>query len=134
MTRKEAMEFIRDFVKLRGLVSDEISLQVPNLYPAWKINENYEVGERVLYEDILYKVLQPHTSQETWTPIDAPSLFARVLIVDENVIPEWIQPDSTNAYMIGDKVMFDGEVYESTIDNNIWSPVDYPAGWQKVQQ
>jgi hypothetical protein len=26
----------------------------------------------------------------------------------------------------------DGKVYESLIDNNIWSPEAYPAGWSEV--
>jgi len=60
----------------------------------------------------------------------APSLWTKVLIPDENVIPEWEQPDSTNPYMKGDRVMFDGKVYESTIDNNVWSPDVY--GWTEV--
>jgi len=34
--------------------------------------------------------------------------------------------------MIGDKVLFNDKVYESTIDNNIWSPAAYPAGWREV--
>jgi len=62
----------------------------------------------------------------------APSLWAKVLIPDPDVIPEWEQPDSTNPYMIGDRVMFNGLVYESVIDNNIWSPAAYPAGWKQV--
>jgi len=48
------------------------------------------------------------------------------------VIPEWEQPDSTNAYQIGDKVMYEGVIYESVIANNIWSPAAYPAGWRVV--
>lgn len=47
-------------------------------------------------------------------------------------VPEWVQPDSTNAYAKGDRVTFDGKVWESLIDNNVWSPADYPAGWQEV--
>ena len=125
----EARVLRAQFVKLREMTSDEMSLQVPKLYPTWKENASYIVGERVLYNDILYKVLQEHTSQANWTPDVAVSLFAKVLIPDENVIPEWEQPDSTNAYMTGDKVMYDGKVYMSTIDNNIWSPDAYPAGW-----
>ena len=35
--------------------------------------------------------------------------------------------------MKGDKVMFEGHVYESAIDNNIWSPSAYPAGWTLVE-
>lgn len=130
MTKEEALLFIESFVKIRELVDDKISLQVPNLYPTWKPEVNYMTGERVLYKKILYKVLQNHTSQETWTPTNAPSLFAKVLIPDENVIPEWEQPDSTNPYMNGDKVVYEGETYVSTIDNNIWKPTEY--GWKKI--
>ena len=130
MTRNEAKLFIEAFVKLRNLATDEMSLQVPNLYPTWKVDTVYATGDRVLYEDTLYKVLQGHTSQEAWTPIDAPSLFAKILIPDENVIPEWEQPDSTNAYMTGDKVTYNGKTYVSTVDNNVWSPDAY--GWNEI--
>ena len=132
MTRQEAKVFVEDFVKLRSLVADEISLQVPNVYPAWRENVAYSIGERVLYNDVLYKVITAHFSQVDWTPEVSASLFAKVLIPNENIIPEWEQPDSTNAYMTGDKVTYNGKTYVSTIDNNIWSPVDYPAGWSEV--
>jgi hypothetical protein len=88
MTKKEAMLFIDAFVKLRGLATDDMALQVPNLYPTWKVGVDYKTNDRILYNNILYKVLQDHTSQETWTPTDAPSLFAKVLIPNENIIPE----------------------------------------------
>ena len=133
MTRREAKLFIEAVVKLRNIATDEMSLQVLNLYPTWKAEVNYSVGDRVLYNDTLYKVITAHISQETWTPVDAPSLFAKVLIPDENIIPEWVQPDSTNAYMTGDKVVYNGIVYVSIIDNNIWSPEAYPAGWSVVE-
>ena len=130
MTRQEAKAFIEAFVKLREMATDEMSLQVPNLYPAWRAEVNYAVNDRVLYNEVLYKVITAHISQETWTPIDSPSLFTKVLIPDVNVIPEWEQPESTNPYMKGDKVSFEGKVYVSIIDNNIWSPITY--GWEEV--
>lgn len=114
-------------------LSDEQALQVPLMFDEWEANINYKNGARVIYNNVLYKVLIDHTSQETWTPDVAPSLFAKVLneTVDGS-IPEWVQPDSTNPYMKGDKVMFEGSTYESLIDNNIWSPSGYPAGWQLI--
>lgn len=130
MTKNEARKFISAFVKLRNLATDEQALEVPSLYPEWNVDEFYAVGTRVLYNDVLYKVLQTHTSQESWTPDVAPSLFAKVLILDANVIPEWVQPDSTNPYMTGDKVMYGGKVWTSIIDNNVWSPDTY--GWELV--
>lgn len=130
MTREEAKLFIEAFVKLRELATDDMSLQVLNLYPTWKSEVEYKVGQRVLYNDILYKILQDHTSQEAWTPTDAPSLFAQVLIPDENVIPEWVQPDSTNPYMTGDKVIHNGKTWVSTVDNNSWEPGVF--GWEEL--
>lgn len=112
-------------------IPDEKALQSSKLFKKWDGNNTlYKTGERFVYNNILYKVLQTHTSQLDWTPDTTPSLYTKVLIPDKNVIPEWQQPDSTNGYMIGDKVTYNGQIYESLIDNNIWSPVDYPAGWQ----
>ena len=117
-------------------LSDAQALQVPMLFDEFDGNGvAYEVGKRVLYNDILYKVIQAHTSQEGWTPIAAPSLFAKV--INETItgeIPDWEQPDSTNAYMKGNKVKFNGKIYESVIDNNVWSPTAYPSGWKEVTE
>ena len=126
----EAREIRAQFVKLRNMATDEVSLQVPKLYPVWKEAMSYKVGERVLYNEVLYKVLMDHVSQSTWTPTNAPSLFAQVLIPDENVIPEWVQPDSTNPYKIGDKVTYNGKTYASIADNNVWAPGVY--GWEEI--
>ena len=82
------------------------------------------------YDGTIYKVLQAHTSQDTWIPPDAPSLFAKVLIPNENVIPEWEQPDSTNPYAKGDKVTHNGKTWISTADGNVWEPGVY--GWEEV--
>lgn len=130
MTREEAKKFIEAFVKLRNLATDEMSVEVPSLYPIWKANIQYTVGDRVLYKDVLYKVLQSHVSQETWNPIDAVSLFAKVLIPNASEISEWEQPNSTNPYMAGDKVSYSGFTWISTIDNNVWQPGVY--GWEQI--
>lgn len=126
----DARKHRAQFIKLRDLATDEMALQVPNLYPVWGAGVVYAVGERVLYNDILYKILQAHTSQADWTPDVAVSLFAKVLIPDETAIPEWEQPDSTNPYMSGDKVTYNGQVWVSLIDNNVWTPGEY--GWEEV--
>lgn len=132
MNRREAREIIAAIVKLRESVNDELALSVPMLYPAWREGVEYSVGYRILYNEVLYKVLTAHTSQETWTPDVSPSLFAKVLIADENVVPEWEQPDSTNAYMKGDTVTHNGNTWVSLVDNNVWEPADaVPTLWEK---
>ena len=116
------------------VTDDIVALSIQEFYDIWEVGVLYSVGRYITHNDILYKVLTEHTSQAQWTPDVSPSLFAKVLIDPSGeTIPEWVQPDSTNAYMIGDQVIFEGNVYESTIDNNIWSPVEYPAGWQIIE-
>ena len=51
--------------------------------------------------------------------------------------PEWVQPlgagvPGFSPYSMGDRVMYNGKVYESTINNNVWSPDAYPAGWKEI--
>ena len=103
------------------------------LYPHWNEEAHYDVNYRVQYNEVVYKCLQEHDAQATWNPEDAPSLWAKVLVPSPDVIPDWEQPDSTNPYMIGDKVRFNGHVYESVIDNNVWSPEALPSGWRLIE-
>lgn len=50
-------------------------------------------------------------------------------------IKDFVQPTgSHDAYAKGDKVRYDGKVYESLIDGNTYSPADYPAGWQEISE
>ena len=45
--------------------------------------------------------------------------------------PEFVQPTGAHdAYQIGDRVLYNGKVYESTIANNVYSPDAYPQGWK----
>ena len=130
MTRAEAEAVIAALVTLRESATDEQALKVPSLYPAWKPGMDCKAGDRVQHRGVLYKVLQDHTSQETWTPDAAPSLFSIVLIPDPGTIPEWVQPSSTNPYMAGDKVTHNGKTWVSDIDNNVWEPGVY--GWTEA--
>lgn len=135
MTLTELARKLRPLIEKAVIsLSDEDALEAVVLFENWKSEKLYKIDERVNYEGTLYKCLQEHTSQDAWTPIAAPSLWAKVLIPDPDVIPDWEQPDSTNAYKKGDKVRFNNKVYESLIDNNIWSPAAYPAGWKEITE
>lgn len=135
MKREEAKAIIAALVTMRDSATDEQALAAPALYPAWRGGKSYKVGERVMFEGVLYKVLQDHDSQDHWTPTAAPSLFAKVLIPVEGEVFAWEQPDSTNPYMTGDKVSHNGQIWESLVDNNVWEPNEANATlWAVVEE
>ena len=92
-------------------------------FPAYRKDTAYKAGDRFKDGGELYKVLQDHTSQEDWKPENSPSLYAKILPGQSGTeIGEWVQPDSTNPYMKGDKVTHGGKVWVSSVDNNVWEP------------
>lgn len=132
------MNFIEHARKLRSIIekaavslTDEDALEAVELFPAWDSAATYAVADRVRYEGILYSCLTAHAAQADWSPVVAPSLWAKVLIPDSNVIPEWEQPDSTNPYKTGDTVTHTGKTWISNVDNNVWEPGVY--GWTEKQ-
>lgn len=125
------LQATRKLIRVDELDPDELEGMI-DLYPQYTVDTNYNVGDIFKYEGRLYKVIQTHTSLENWIPSELPALYLNLM--PENVIPEWVQPiGAHDAYKIGDKVIFEGRVYESIIDGNTWSPTDYPAGWELVE-
>lgn len=117
------------------VTDDIVAQELQDFYDDWENDISVSKGQYIKHDGILFKVLTEHKTQVGWEPDKAPSLFAKVLTdpTGETIL-DWVQPDSTNAYMTGDKVRFEGLIYESLIDNNVWSPVGYPAGWKQVEE
>lgn len=118
-------------------LDDETALENQSLYPMWAdfIGKSVKVGEK--YQDVfnndiaLFRVVQEHTVQEGWNPESTPALWVRVGF--DNEILEWVQPTGAHdAYNIGDKVLFDGEIWESTVDGNVYAPKVVEGQWIRV--
>ena len=130
----EARKLRVSIVQLAQYAPDEVAATAAFAFDPWDAAGAYEVGNRVRYADVLYKCLTGHTAQESWTPDVSPSLWAKVLIPDPSVIPEWEQPSSTNGYSKGDKVTHNGKTWESLADNNVWEPgaIGTESLWKEV--
>lgn len=116
-TFQEQLEAVTD------QLPDSEAIKYNLLFEEWNPAEQYEVGDRIRYNGVLYKCLTAHNAQQDWTPSDAPSLWAQVLIDPTISGPQpWVQPSSTNPYMDGDQVTHNGKTWESQIDNNTWEP------------
>ena len=61
--------------------SDEEALDNIELFPTWqsKLGVQVSQGERLYFDDKLYKVLQSHTPQEDWRPDTTASLYVQVI-------------------------------------------------------
>ena len=136
MKPQEKARHLRPLIE-RAAVSlpDEDALEAVELFTAWAADTAYAADERIRYDGKLYRCVQAHTSQSEWTPDATPALWTEVALPGE--IPAWRQPTGAqDAYQTGDKVHYpdaDGAVYESLIDNNVYSPEAYPAGWAVVE-
>jgi hypothetical protein len=120
--------------KGRDALSDTDALTYSAYFPEWDgEGKTYTAGERVQYGGKLYKILQAHTSQSDWKPTAAASLFSEILAGQSGTaVGEWKQPDSTNPYSKGDKVIHNGYYWTSLVDNNVWEPTDSLATlWEK---
>ena len=122
MITREHAYYLRSIIERESAsLSDTDALTAPELFPLWKIKQ-YEVGDRVRFNDALYKCLIAHTAQETWKPDVSPSLWVRV---DDPSIewPDWVQPSgSTDAYAKGAKVSHNDRHWISDVDSNVWEP------------
>lgn len=140
MNKGEVYNLRKAIVKDAESLPVETAVQVPELYDRWVVGEVFELIEDQVpfvirrYNDVLYKLVQVHTTQLDWTPDIVPALFVK--FTAEGVISVFVHPTGAqDVYMKGDKVHFptiSDPVYESLIDNNSWSPTEYAAGWVVV--
>lgn len=128
ITRQRAYQLRAIIEHMAEDLTDETALDYKELYPLWLTDHAYSIGDRVRYNDTLYKCVQAHTSQTDWTPDITPALWT-VVSIDE--WPEWRQPTGAqDAYSFGDKVSYDGRHWISEYDNNVWRPTDF--GWSEA--
>lgn len=123
---------------LNADVPDEEKNRWISIFEPFRVGVNYPIGKKIQYDGTVYEVIQSHTTQADWLPSDVPSLF-KVFLQGETedgteVIHDWKEPaGGHDAYNAGDKVRFEGSIYESTINNNVWSPSSYPQGWALIE-
>ena len=127
MKRSTAIKYRQHLNSLIAPLNDEDALEMTELFPMWSLKA-YSIGDRIQYDEKLYKCVQAHTAQSDWTPDITPNLWTRVSI-DE--FPEWVQPTGAqDAYRLGDKVSHIGKHWISEIDYNTYAPSVY--GWREV--
>lgn len=138
MTKIQAAEQLRRAIQLfaQSLTNDE-AMEIATVFPkyevgkVYKANEMFVFGENNVGDPQLYRVVSDHTSQADWTPNTTPALYTPIGLTDDGY-PVWSKPSGAHdAYNMGDIVDYNGKLYESKIDGNVYSPDEYPAGWEE---
>lgn len=140
MNRLQAAEQFRKALQMFAMsLAEEKAMEVATVFDPWEIGKTYSVGDFLIYgvngvgDPQLYKVAQAHTSQADWTPEATPALYTAIGL-DDSGYPVWSQPTGAHdAYNTGDIVNYNGILYQSLVDGNVYSPFAYPAGWQKYE-
>lgn len=137
---EQASEQIRKALQMFAqTLTDEQAMEISTIYPAYEVGKAYNVNEMFTYgiNDVgdpqLYRVVQAHTSQSDWKPDATPALYTPIGLNPQGY-PKWSRPTGAHdAYNTGDIVDYNGTLYKSLIDGNVWSPEEYPAGWEEVK-
>ena len=132
MTRSEAYAYRRSIENAAALQSDEKALDNIYLYPPFEVGIAVTAGYRCHFRDVLYKCIQPHTTQADWTPDITPALWVVVSLDEWPEIPETIT--SENAWMAGRKGTWKGVHKICQLDNCVWNPDQYPAAWKDADE
>lgn len=95
-------------------------------FSSWKEESAYYAGEKILYNGDIYEILEDHISSQETRP-NHNKKYRKF-----SVATDWSQPDISGGYKKGDRI-YNSEEDESLKEKNLWSPDDYPAGWQLVE-
>lgn len=128
----------------RDFLPDTLALTLPEIYDEWNPDSVSYIGKDtatedkpasiVRYNNALYRCLQSHTSQASWTPEASPSLW---VLIDDPAIewPEWKQPTGAHdAYSLGAKVSHNGKKWISQIAANTVEPGTDERYWKEYTE
>lgn len=80
---EEVTDFRTTLNSLLAEMPNSEALQNVILFPAWAPDTHYVAGERIRYDNTLYRVIQTHISQPDWLPNIVTSLFTPIILEAE---------------------------------------------------
>ena len=128
---EEAKEYRKAIDTFAKNQNDETLIDNKAVFEFWRAGINAEKDKIYRYSENIYKCIQPHTTQEDWTPDKVPALFVKISLEE---FPQWVQPTGAHdAYNKGDKVSDEGKHWISEMDGNIWKPGTVAGAWSKIE-
>ena len=131
MTKSEARKLIADIVKLRESATDAQASLTVSVYPTLKQDGSLiKFGTRINHNGIIIRAAVDLYDTETNSPENAPTLWETLNYKDGyRIIPEIITVGM--AFSKGELGWWNGELYESLVDSNVYTPDQYALNWSK---
>lgn len=123
----------RNIVLGAAQLEDRDASLTPEFFDSLQYNgELVKVGTRINWNGILKRAAVDLWDTKENDPDNAPTLWEDILYKNGiRIIPETI---TVGTMFMKDELGYWGDdLYKSLIDNNVWTPVAYPAGWTRVQ-
>lgn len=131
---KQEAQTIRGYIETaaEGL-DDATASQAAPLFPSLKGDGSLvKVGTRINWGGVVKRAAVDLWDEETNNPDNAPTLWEDLAYIDGiRIIPDVITVGT--AFSKGEKGWWYGELYESTADNNVYTPEQYPDWWKLVE-
>ena len=140
--QEQSIKSILKTITLAKDLSDGQKEEILSRYEEYQDNKEYKQGDKFTFDGKIYEVIQSHRSQANWIPSSTPALYKEFLSVkikdeegnESEVVAEFKKPTGAHdAYSTGDKVSFEGKIYECKKDNTVHSPGEYPDGWNLIE-
>lgn len=132
-TRADMTAFSDNVVKVRETLADDVASSVVSLYPIMLYAGKLIVaGTRICWNGLLKRASVDLWDTEENNPDNAPTLWEDILYKNGiRIIPEIITAGT--AFSMGEQGYWKDTLYESVIDNNVWTPESYAEAWRVVE-
>lgn len=133
MKREEALR-LRSIVELAVVsLDDKTASKAPTLYPRLKEDGSLvSAGTRINWNGTVKRAAVDLWDTAENNPDNAPALWESLDYKDGiRIIPETITAGT--AFAKGEQGWWNGVLYTSTLDSNVWTPEQNPAGWEIVE-
>lgn len=134
MTRGEAKSFANSLSALRDNATDAQASCAVSVYPTLKENSALvSAGTRINWNGTLKRAAVDLWDTAENNPDNAPTLWEDVNYRDGyRIIPETITAGL--AFAVGECGWWNDVLYRSKLEANVYTPEQYPAGWETVTE
>lgn len=130
---------VQSFVKMSfGVMAPTLQptqiLEFEPLVEDWVLGV-YTIGDIRKHLGQVWKCVQGHnnTNNPDIEPGKSAAQWSPYHSKDIKYAKPYIQPQgSHDSYMKDEYCIFEAKTYKSKIDNNVWTPIGYPQGWEMI--